>query len=457
MTPSHDPLGTIEVVRRDDTQRPVRPSPERFNRAVVAGRRRRRLKLAALTTASSAVLFVGGFAALARDSAPNRLRVADSTIETIRTEQSDSPNLTTTPTTSTPSTPPTSAAQSLAVPDDLFVIVSGSKPEIIDVRNATGVVASVDLGCDASLVCDVQAARVMDDTIWVAISETDDAAAPVRTRVVSVSRTSWQTEEHLRLDGPATVRSAGRGANGLLYAYIVDNLGAGRSLVTVADGQATPLRTKASGFRLSDDGRFLAVSFSDPPAGEGARLEISDLVNRSTASFDLPGINAGPGEWSPDGRYLIINEQWEDGTAWVIDPWSGSAEPIFGGPGGDTPAAGDTDSMLDGACFVSDVVIAHRTWNVPYGEGSAQTGAVRLTSLETGETTGELGTDLFGDAFHCHADGSVSVVRRPLVDVQLSPGVSQIQPDNEAASELLRITPDETTSILTDDDLRIVS
>ena len=200
-----------------------------------------------------------------------------------------------------------------------------------------------------------------------------------------------------------------------------------------------------SGFRLSDDGRFLAVAFSNPPAGEPSRFEVTNLVDQTTNEFQTPSINAGPAAWSPDGRYLIVDEQWEDQTAWVVDPWSGSADPI--------PA---TVGFLDGACFMSNDVVAHRTWNLGYGQGDAQPGVIRLTSLGTGSTVAEIGDDLFGDGFRCHPDGSVSYLRRPVVEVQLSEDFSQLEPDDDAPVELVHLTPDGTASVTASGDLRLV-
>jgi hypothetical protein len=278
----------------------------------------------------------------------------------------------------------------------------------------------------------------MGDTIWVAITDTEPGARDgvVDSRVVSVSRSTGDVVEHLSLDGPTAVRSAGRGADGVLYAYVDGQAPSERSLVAVERGEARVMETGVSGFRLSDDGRFLAVSFSNPPASEPSRFEITNLVDHTTAGFQTDSINAGPAAWSPDGRYLIVNEQWENQSAWVVDPWSGSGEPIPG-----------TERILDGACFMSDHVVAHRTWNVGYGQGDAQLGVIRLTSLDTGSTVAEIGDSLFGDGFRCHSDGSISYLRRPVVEVELSPDFTQLEPDYEAPVDLVHIAPDGTTSI----------
>ncbi len=332
-------------------------------------------------------------------------------------------------------------------PSDVFVTVSGDGGAVIDVRNTDEVVASFDLSCPPNRDCLVQSARVMGDTTWVAIIDTEPGQTDsvVRSRVVSVSRSSGDVVEHLSLDGPAAVRSAGRGADGVLYAHFGGQQPAEHQLVAVDGGEVRVLETGVSGFRLSDDGRFLAVSFSNPPAGAPARFEITDLVDQTTTDFQTSYVNAGPAAWSPDGRYLIVDEQWEDQTAWIIDPWSGSGEPI-----------NDTERFLDGACFMSDRVVAHRTWNVGYGQGDAQPGVIRLTSLDTGSTVEEIGDDLFGDGFRCHPDGSISYLRRPVVEVELSPDFSQLEPDYEALVELVHIAPDGTTSVTASGDLRMV-
>ena len=441
------------------------------------GRSRRLLALAA-----AFVLLVGGTAALAVSIAarsdndtvstpsiattPETSRVATSTPATT---ESIAPEPTTTTTTSAatatttepavpvvPATtvPPTTVSDStvpvVASPSDVFVTVSGTRRAVIDVRDADGVVASYDLTCPDDLDCVVQSARVMGDTIWVAIADTQPThliSAPVaRTRVVSVTRSTGEVVEHLSQEGSGqgAVRSAGRGADGVLYAYLNGQWDQ-RQLVAIDSGETRVLETGVSGFRLSDDGRYLAVSFSNPPAGEPARFEITDLVDQTTTEFETWYVNAGPAAWSPDGRYLIVDEQWEDQTAWVIDPWSGSGEPLPG-----------TESFLDGACFMDDDVIAHRTWNVGYGQGDAQPGAVRVTSLETGATVAEIGQDLFGDGFSCHPGGSISYLRRPVIEVQLTPDFSQPQPDYEAPVDLVHITPDGTTSVIDSGDLRMV-
>jgi len=267
----------------------------------------------------------------------------------------------------------------------------------------------------------------------------------VRTRVVSASRSTGDIVEHLALDGTAAVRSAGLGADGVLYASLVDR-GYDGTLVAIEAGAVRVLKTGVSGFRLSDDGRFLAVSFSNPPMGEHARFEFSDLVDGTTAGYETLDVNAGPGAWSPDGRLLIVNEQWEQGAAWVVDPWSGSGEPLPG-----------TEDMLDGACFMSDRVVAHRTWNIPYGEGSPELGVIRLTSLDTGATVDEFGNDVFGAGFHCHSDGSISVLRRPVVEVQVSPGVAHLEPNFDAPVELVHIATDGTISSRAVGNLSMVS
>jgi hypothetical protein len=217
------------------------------------------------------------------------------------------------------------------------------------------------------------------------------------------------------------------------------------SRLDAASEQLVASFSTLDGFRLSDDGRFLAVSFSNPSAGEPARFEITNLLDQTTTAVETPYINAGPAAWSPDGRYLVVDEQWEDRTAWIIDPWSGSADPI--------PSTG---RFLDGACFMNDRVIAHRTWNVGYGQGDAQPGVIRLTSIDTGSTIAEIGDGLFGDAFRCHPDGSISYLRRRVVEVQLSPGFSQLEPDYEAPVELVHIAPDGTTTVIDSGDLRMV-
>jgi hypothetical protein len=331
-------------------------------------------------------------------------------------------------------------------PSNLFVTVSGDRRAVLDIRDVDAVVATFDLTCPDTVDCVVQSATVMGDTIWVAIIDTqpDQIDTVVRSRVVSVSQSSGDIVEHLSQEGSAAVWSAGLGADGVLYANFLGQQPAERRLVVIERGQARVLETGVSGFRLSDDGRFLAVSFSDPPAGETARFEITDLVDQTATDFQTPYVNAGPAAWSPDGRYLIVDEQWENQTAWVIDPWSGSGEPIPG-----------TDRFFDGACFMDDTVIANRTWNVG-AEGDAEPGVVRLTSIETGSTVTELGDGLFGDGFRCHPDGSISYLRRPVIEVQRAPDFSQLEPDYEAPVELVHIAPDGTTTVIASGDLRIV-
>jgi|GEM_PF-3053013 len=199
------------------------------------------------------------------------------------------------------------------------------------------------------------------------------------------------------------------------------------------------------GFRLSDNDRFLAVSFSNPQAGQPSRFEVTDLVDRTTNSLQTPSINAGPAAWSPDGRYLIVNEQWEDQTAWIIDPWSDSADPIAG-----------TNVFLDGARFVNQHTIAHRTWNVGCGQGDAEPGVIRLTSIDDGSTVADLGDHLFGDSLRCHPDGSVTYLRRPIVQVTHSSDFSQLEPDYDAPVDLVHIAADGTSTFITSGQLRMV-
>lgn len=321
----------------------------------------------------------------------------------------------------------------------VFATVAADRPAVIDLHDAAGVIGAFDLGCPTGRDCVVESARVMGDTIWVTITDTDpnDPFDDVASRVLSVSRTSGEIVEHLSVRGTATARAAGRGADGIVYAYL-SNQDDDRQLVAIDEGNVSVLDTGVSGFLLSDDGRFLAVSFSNPPAGDTPRFQVTDLVEGSTNTFETDGINAGPGAWSPDGRHLIVNEQWENGVAWVVDPWAASPEPIAAGV------------FLDGACFVDANTIAHRTWDVGYGQGDAQTGVIRLTSLDDGSTTTDLGEDLFGDnTIRCHADGSVTYLRRPVIDIDLGGGVTQPEPDDGAPVDLVRIAPDGTATTIT--------
>jgi hypothetical protein len=105
---------------------------------------------------------------------------------------------------------------------------------------------------------------------------------------------------------------------------------------------------------------------------------------------------------------------------------------------------------------MSERVVAHRTWDAGYGEEDAQPGVIRLTSLDTGSTIAEIGDDLFGDSFRCHPDGSISYLRRPVVEVEWSPEFSQLEPDYEAPVDLVHIAPDGTTSVVASGDLRMV-
>ncbi len=385
--------------------------------------------------AAAAVVLLGGAAAAAAVA--------------MRSGNDSTPSVSPTPdsTPAVPTTPvPDTTMPGVGAPSDVFVTVSLSNSAVIEVRGATGVAATFDLSCPQDLDCVVQSARVMGDTIWVAIHDTQPGLpdAVAGSRVVSVTRSTGAVAEHLSLDGSA-VRSAGLGANGVLYAHLDGQTPAERQLVAIEDGEVRELEIGVSGFRLSDDGRFLAVAFSNPPAGEPSRFEVTNLVDQTTNEFQTPSINAGPAAWSPDGRYLIVDEQWEDQTAWVVDPWSGSADPI--------PA---TVGFLDGACFMSNDVVAHRTWNLGYGQGDAQPGVIRLTSLGTGSTVAEIGDGLFGDGFRCHPDGSVSYLRRPVVEVQLSEDFSQLEPDDDAPVELVHLTPDGTASVTASGDLRLV-
>ena len=331
-------------------------------------------------------------------------------------------------------------------PNDFFVTVSGDRA-VIDLRLPVGGVATYDLTCPPDRDCVVQSARVMGDAIWVAITDTEpgEPDTVVGSRVVSVSTSTGEVVEHLSLDGPAAVQTAGRGADGVIYAHLAGPPPTERQLVAVEQGEARVIESGVSGFRLSDDGRLLAVGFSNPSEGEYARFEITNLLDGTTTGFETSYINAGPAAWSPDGRYLVVNEQWEQRAAWVLDPWSGSGEPIPG-----------TERILDGACFMSDQVLAHRTWNVGYGQGDAQPGVVRLTDLTDGSTVAEIGDSLFGDGFRCHPDGSISYLRRPVVEVELSPGFTQLEPDYDAPVELVHIAPDGSTSIVASGDLRMV-
>lgn len=356
------------------------------------------------------------------------------------------PPTTTGPTTPTTSHTTTTNMGTVEVISGLFVTVSNDRPGVIDLRDATGVVGSFDLACPTARDCTVRSARVMGDTIWVAITDTDpdDPTNDIASRVLSVSRTSGDIVEYLTLRGAKTVQRAGRGVDGVIYAYLTGGYD-DHELVSIDNGSVSTLDTGVSGFLLSDDGRFLAVSFSNPARSETPRIEVTDLIDGTTNAFQPGGINAGPGAWSPDGRFLIVNEQWEDGTAWVVDPWTVSPEPST-----------VTGVFLDGACFIDDHTIARRTWNVGCGQGDAQPGVIRLTSLDDGSTIADLGENLFGDSFSCQPDGSVTYLRRPVIDVDYSDGFSQPEPDYDAPVDLIHLTPDGTATTIISGRLRMV-
>jgi hypothetical protein len=456
---SDDGFDLLGFDRAIDSADPdLQPSRAQFDRAAQIGRRRRSKKLMSIAagTAVAAVATVSvGSVSLLRGTEPDQVVFTDrdTTIPTETMPTETKPTETSVPEPSTTLAavePPNISFPTTDSVSDLFVTVSGDREAVIDVRNSVDVVASFDMTCPSDRSCHVQSARIMGDAIWVAISEYDliDVwrSSAVRSRVLSASMSSGEIVEHLELPGPEEVSSAGLGADGTLYG----RLSREKTLITIEDGQATVVESSVSGFRLSDDGRFLAVSFSNPPRGEMARFEVTDLFNDFTVGFDTNDVNAGPAAWSPDGRFLIIDEQWEDGRAWVVDPWSGSGARIAG-----------TDAMLDGACFISSRIVAHRTWSVGYGQGDAQLGAVQLVSLSdgslvTGSADGDLGSNLFGDAIRCHADGSVSYLRRPVHDVEPSPGFVQLEPDDEAPVELIHIATDGTVSTRASGDLRMV-
>ena len=293
--------------------------------------------------------------------------------------------------------------------------------------------------------CVVQSARVMDDTIWVSITDTDPVIDPyVGSRILSVSRSSRRSHRHLSLEGRQQyVRGPGSGRRALRPLH--GHQPAERQLVAIERGETRVLETSVSGFRLSDDGRFLAVSFSNPQPSEPSRFEITDLVDRTITDFRVA-------VHQRRSRSLVARRPLPD------------RERAMGGPDGldcrPVVRLRRTDPrhrrFLDGACFMNDRMVAHRTWNVGYGQGDAQPGVIRLTSLDTGSTVAEIGDDLFGDSFRCHPDGSISYLRRPVVNVELSPDFSQLEPDYEAPVELIHIARDGTTSVTASGDLRMV-
>ena len=87
------------------------------------------------------------------------------------------------------SDPATSPIPSNVESPDAFVTVSGERPGVIDVRNTVEVVSSFDLGCPANRDCQVQSTRIMDDMIWIAMTDTEpgDTDTAIRSRVLSAS------------------------------------------------------------------------------------------------------------------------------------------------------------------------------------------------------------------------------------------------------------------------------
>ena len=83
--------------------------------------------------------------------------------------------------------PATSPIPSNVESPDAFVTVSGERPGVIDVRNTVEVASSFDLGCPANRDCQVQSARIMDDTIWIAMTDTEpgDTDTVIRSRVLA--------------------------------------------------------------------------------------------------------------------------------------------------------------------------------------------------------------------------------------------------------------------------------
>ena len=82
----------------------------------------------------------------------------------------------------------------------------------------------------------------------------------------SVSRTTREVVEHLSLDNPDAVQTAGRGADGVLHAHFAGPPPIERQLVAIEQGRVRVVESEVSGFRLSDDGQLLAAGFSGPSA-----------------------------------------------------------------------------------------------------------------------------------------------------------------------------------------------
>ncbi len=283
-------------------------------------------------------------------------------------------------------------------------------------------------------------------------------------RVVSVAPATGEVREHVALPGNTElagsfhgVVSAGLAADGRVLVH-VQNPAADAVLLAVEGTDAVVVESRVSGFRLSDDGRFLAVGFSHPPTGAPNRIEVFDLVDDISSEFVVEALNAGPGEWSDDGRFLIVNEQWEDGRAWAVTPWSGSGEFVAGTVDPESSEPSYSASLLrETTCFVDERTVAYRTWDVGYGQGDAQPGSIAIRSLDAGELLDERGTDLFGSFdVRCHADGSVSYLRRPVEIVEVSPDLSQLEPVLDAPVELVRVAPDGTETVMDSGLLRFV-
>lgn len=308
----------------------------------------------------------------------------------------------------------------------------------IEVRDPGGTVLWSYQYCDAGVACSASLQTVTLDDAWLIVDQGDRFVGPPTSSVlqrVSLADGSMVAEV-VAAPGSWYVAGQPTAAGLVLATSTTSEQGHRVDVNAIDDGVDTSIAEDVDSVEISADGRYLAMTVSNPPETYGeTELLVRDLETGRSAEQTMPMIAASPGEWSPDGTHLIVDNAWENTVTYLIDPWAD------GDAAGDSTLRNSDDVHWEYACFVDDSTIAVATWDSPYAEVSAVSGTILLVDVATLAVVGDLGIDAYGHGLVCHPDATATFVSIPLTTRILGEGgpdpFEVTEPDPGAPSEVV--------------------
>ncbi len=143
------------------------------------------------------------------------------------------------------------------------------------------------------------------------------------------------------------------------------------------------------------------------PGSSTSQLRVIDIATAADTvlEFDrdvwwLPWMIAL--EWSSDGQNLLVEDIWEHGAYFVIQPDAPD------------PATSMRRFGNTGGCSFDDGQLAVAFWRLPYGESESEPGTVKLLSSEL-DVVADYGLDLYAGQLVCLSDHRIVLARHPVV------------------------------------------